>query len=385
MDTSIWLWVGFNLFVLAMLALDLGVFHRKSHAVSGKEALTWSLVWISLSLVFNAIIYFFWDRMMPQSSYTNMEAALAFFTGYLIEKSLSVDNIFVFILIFSFFGVPAAYQHRVLFWGILGALLMRGALIAVGAALLEQFHWIIYLFGAFLIFTGIRMARHQEEEIHPDQNPVVKLFRKIMPVTENFEKDKFFIRRAGKIVATPLFLILLIVESTDLVFAVDSIPAIFAVTREPFIVYTSNVFAILGLRALYFLLANVMDKFQYLKLGLSAVLTFIGIKMVIVDLYHIPVGVSLAIVASILTIAVLASLCLDGTGFPCKRYTGFPYRNHLAAGGWDQPPDGRQRPSAWYTGHLLLRFLHAWRSRRGKILCHATGHDGTDDRTRHIQ
>jgi TerC family integral membrane protein len=308
MDTSIWLWVGFNLFVLAMLALDLGVFHRKSHAVSGKEALTWSLVWISLSLVFNAIIYFFWDRMMPQSSYTNMEAALAFFTGYLIEKSLSVDNIFVFILIFSFFGVPAAYQHRVLFWGILGALLMRGALIAVGAALLEQFHWIIYLFGAFLIFTGIRMARHQEEEIHPDQNPVVKFFRKIMPVTENFEKDKFFIRRAGKIAATPLFLILLIVESTDLVFAVDSIPAIFAVTREPFIVYTSNVFAILGLRALYFLLANVMDKFQYLKLGLSAVLTFIGIKMVIVDLYHIPVGLSLAIVASILTISILASL-----------------------------------------------------------------------------
>jgi TerC family integral membrane protein len=308
MDTSIWLWVGFNLFVLAMLALDLGVFHRKSHAVSGKEALTWSLVWISLSLVFNVIIYFFWDRMMPQSSYTNMEAALAFFTGYLIEKSLSVDNIFVFILIFSFFGVPAAYQHRVLFWGILGALLMRGALIAVGAALLEQFHWIIYLFGAFLIFTGIRMARHQEEEIHPDQNPVVKFFRKIMPVTENFEKDKFFIRRAGKIAATPLFLILLIVESTDLVFAVDSIPAIFAVTREPFIVYTSNVFAILGLRALYFLLANVMDKFQYLKLGLSAVLTFIGIKMVIVDLYHIPVGLSLAIVASILTISILASL-----------------------------------------------------------------------------
>jgi tellurite resistance protein TerC len=308
MDTSIWLWVGFNLFVLAMLALDLGVFHRKSHAVSGKEALTWSLVWISLSLVFNVIIYFFWDRMMPQSSYTNMEAALAFFTGYLIEKSLSVDNIFVFILIFSFFGVPAAYQHRVLFWGILGALLMRGALIAVGAALLEQFHWIIYLFGAFLIFTGIRMALHQEEEIHPDQNPVVKFFRKLMPVTENFEKDKFFIRRAGKIMATPLFLILLIVESTDLVFAVDSIPAIFAVTREPFIVYTSNVFAILGLRALYFLLANVMDKFQYLKLGLSAVLTFIGIKMVIVDLYHIPVSVSLAIVAGILTIAVLASL-----------------------------------------------------------------------------
>jgi tellurite resistance protein TerC len=308
MDTSIWLWIGFNLFVLAMLALDLGVFHRKSHAVSGREALIWSLVWISLSLVFNTIIYFFWDKMMPGSSYTNSNAALAFFTGYLIEKSLSVDNIFVFILIFSYFAVPAAYQHRVLFWGILGALVMRGALIVVGAALLKEFQWIIYIFGVFLIFTGIRMARHQDEEIHPDQNPVVKFFRKFMPVTENFEKDKFFVRRAGKILATPLFLILLIVESTDLVFAVDSIPAIFAVTQEAFIVYTSNVFAILGLRALYFLLANVMDKFQYLKLGLSAVLTFIGTKMVIVDLYHIPVGASLAVVAGILMISILASL-----------------------------------------------------------------------------
>jgi len=307
-EGQIWLWIGFNLFVLAMLALDLGVFHRKSHAISTKEAITWSVVWISLSLVFNAIIYFSWDRMMPGSSYTNSEAALAFFTGYLIEKSLSVDNIFVFILIFSFFAVPAAYQHRVLFWGILGALIMRGTLIAVGAVLLEKFHWIIYIFGAFLIYTGIRMARHQDEEVQPDKNPVVKFFRRFMPITENFEADKFFIRRAGTLMATPLFLILLIVESTDLVFAVDSIPAIFAVTREPFIVYTSNVFAILGLRALYFLLANVMDKFQYLKLGLSAVLTFIGVKMVIVDLYHIPVGISLIVVASILTISIVASL-----------------------------------------------------------------------------
>ena len=308
MDTSVWLWVGFNLFVLAMLAIDLGVFHRKSHAVSGKEALAWSMVWITLSLAFNAIIYFFWDQMMPESAYTNQEAALSFLTGYLIEKSLSVDNIFVFILIFSFFSVPAAYQHRVLFWGILGALIMRGTLIAVGAALLEQFHWIIYVFGAFLIYTGIRMASHQDEEVQPDKNPVVKFFRKFMPVTQTFEKDKFFVRRTGKLMATPLFLILLIVESTDLVFAVDSIPAIFAVTREPFIVYTSNVFAILGLRALYFLLADVMDKFQYLKLGLSAVLTFIGVKMVIIDLYHIPVGVSLAVVAGILTVSILASL-----------------------------------------------------------------------------
>ena len=309
MDAPIWLWIGFNVFVLAMLAIDLGVFHRKAHAVSGREALIWSVVWISLSLVFNAVIYFYWHRMVPDSTYTNSEAALAFLTGYLIEKSLSVDNIFVFILIFSFFAVPAAYQHRVLFWGILGALIMRGTLIAIGAALLEQFHWIIYVFGAFLIFTGIRMAlSNSEENVQPDKNPVVKFFRRFMPVTENFEKDQFFVRRAGRIMATPLFLILLVVESTDLVFAVDSIPAIFAVTQDPFIVYTSNVFAILGLRALYFLLANVMDKFQYLKVGLSAVLVFIGVKMVIVDFYHIPIGVSLGVVASILTISILASL-----------------------------------------------------------------------------
>jgi tellurite resistance protein TerC len=308
MEESIWLWVGFNVFVLVLLALDLGVFHRKAHAVSMKEALTWSIIWITLSLLFNLVIYLFWDKMVPNSSYTNGEAALAFLTGYLIEKSLSVDNIFVFILIFSFFAVPAAYQHRVLFWGILGALIMRGILILIGATLLETFHWIIYVFGAFLIFTGIRMARHQDEELKPDQNPIVKFFRRFVPVTENYEDDKFFVRRAGTLFATPLFLVLLVVESTDLVFAVDSIPAIFAVTRDPFIVYTSNVCAILGLRALYFLLANVMHQFQYLKLGLSVVLTFIGIKMVIVDLYHIPVGASLAVVASVLTISILASL-----------------------------------------------------------------------------
>ena len=308
MEESIWLWIGFNLFVLAMLALDLGVFHRKSHAVSTKEALTWSIVWISLSLVFNAVIYFFWDRMVPDSSYTNREAALAFLTGYLIEKSLSVDNIFVFILIFSFFGVPGKYQHRVLFWGILGALIMRGTLIAVGAALLEQFHWIIYVFGAFLIFTGIRMVLKHDENVEPDKNPVVKFFRRFMPVTESFEGDKFFVRRAGRIMATPLFLILLVVESTDLVFAVDSIPAIFAVTHDPFIVYTSNVCAILGLRALYFLLADIMDKFEYLKYGLAAVLTFVGVKMVIVEFYKIPIGLSLGVVAGILTLSILASL-----------------------------------------------------------------------------
>lgn len=308
MDGTIWLWLGFNLFVLGMLALDLGVFHRKAHAVSLKEAAIWSIVWIVLALIFNLGIYLFWDEVSYASSYTNREAALAFFTGYLIEKSLSVDNIFVFVLIFTFFAVPAAYQHRVLFWGIIGALLMRGALIAIGAALLKEFHWIIYVFGAFLIFTGIRMALHKNEQLHPEQNPLVKLLRKLMPVTDGYEGDKFFIRRAGKLMATPLFLVLLLVESTDLVFAVDSIPAIFAITDDPFIVYTSNVFAILGLRSLYFLLAGVVDKFHYLKLGLSVVLVFVGIKMVIVDLYKIPVGLSLAVIATILTTSIVASL-----------------------------------------------------------------------------
>jgi tellurite resistance protein TerC len=239
---------------------------------------------------------------------SDSEAALAFFTGYLIEKSLSVDNIFVFVLLFGYFAVPPLYQHRVLFWGILGALLMRGALIAVGSTLIERFHWIIYLFGAFLIFTGIRMALHREQEMHPDKNPLVRLFRKMMPVTENYEEDKFFVRRAGKLMATPLFLVLLIVESTDLIFAVDSIPAIFSVTTDPFLVYTSNVFAILGLRSLYFVLAGVMDKFYYLKLGLSVILTFVGVKMIIAGFWKIPIALSLGIIITILGVAVAASL-----------------------------------------------------------------------------
>ncbi|HEY0737244.1 MAG TPA: TerC family protein [Herpetosiphonaceae bacterium] len=304
----LWLWIGFNLFVLAMLALDLGVFHRHAHVVSVKEAALWSVVWIGLALLFNAGLYFFWERLAPGSSYSNREAALAFFTGYLIEKSLSVDNIFVFVLIFTYFAVPAAYQHRVLFWGILGALVMRAILIAVGAALLKEFHWIIYVFGAFLIFTGVKMARHRNEELHPERNPVVRLFRRLMPVSDHYEGEKFFIRRAGRLVATPLFLVLLMVESTDLVFAVDSIPAIFAVTSDPFLVYTSNVFAILGLRSLYFVLAGMVHKFQYLKLGLSVVLTFVGLKMVLVDIYKIPTGVSLGVIASILIVAIAASL-----------------------------------------------------------------------------
>ncbi len=307
-DESIWLWIGFNLFVLALLALDLGVFHQKVHKVSIKEATIWSIVWITLSLLFNLGVYFFWDKLVPASDSSNNEAALAFFTGYLLEKSLSVDNIFIFVVIFSFFAVPAAYQHRVLFWGIIGALIMRGILIVLGTTLLKEFHWIIYVFGAFLIFTGIRMAVQRNEEVHPEHNPIVKLLRRIMPVTENYEGEQFFVRRLGKLMATPLFLVLLIIESTDLIFAVDSIPAIFAVTDDPFIVYTSNVFAILGLRSLYFLLAGVVDKFYYLKLGLSAVLVFVGLKMVLADIYKIPIGVSLAVITGILTISIVASL-----------------------------------------------------------------------------
>jgi tellurite resistance protein TerC len=307
-EGTIWLWLGFNLFVLAMLALDLGVFHRHAHVVSVKEAALWSVVWVGLALVFNAGLYFFWDQLSPSSTYSNREAALAFLTGYLIEKSLSVDNIFVFVLIFTYFAVPAAYQHRVLFWGIVGALIMRASLIAVGATLLKEFHWIVYVFGAFLIFTGIKMARHRNEQLHPERNPVIRVFRRLMPVADQYEGERFFIRQAGKLMATPLFLVLLMVESTDLIFAVDSIPAIFAVTNDPFIVYTSNVFAILGLRSLYFVLAGMIHKFHYLKLGLSVVLTFVGLKMVLVDIYKIPTAASLGVIVSILIIAVGASL-----------------------------------------------------------------------------
>ena len=308
MEVSIWLWVEFNVFVLFMLALDLGVFHRKSHAVSIKEAAIWSVVWITLSLLFNTVLYLYWDRMVPNSQYTNREAALAFFTGYIIEKSLSVDNIFVFVLIFGYFAVPAAYQHRVLFWGILGALVMRGALIAVGAALIEEFHWIIYVFGAFLVYTGIRMFSHDNIKVEPEKNPLVRLARRFLPVTEKYEGSEFFVKRDKKWLATPLFLVVLFVESTDLLFAVDSIPAIFAVTTDPFIVYTSNVCAILGLRALYFLLANVVEKFHYLSTGLSIILIFVGVKMLVEKIYEIPIGVSLGVVFSVLIISIIASL-----------------------------------------------------------------------------
>lgn len=295
---STYLWIGFNVFVLLMLALDLGVFHKKSHTVSVKEALAWSGVWVALAMVFNYGLYV----------YRGETVALEFLTGYLIEKSLSIDNIFVFALIFSFFHVPAKYQHKVLFWGILGALVMRAFFIAVGAALLAEFHWIIYVFGGFLVLTGLKMATQNEHGIHPERNPVVKLFRRMFRVSDQYDGDKFFTLENGKKIATPLFIVLLIVETTDLIFAVDSIPAIFAVTKDPFIVYTSNVFAILGLRSLYFALAGIMHKFHYLKLGLSVVLIFVGIKMLLTDLYKIPAEMSLLVIALVLALAVILSL-----------------------------------------------------------------------------
>jgi tellurite resistance protein TerC len=306
-DITLWHWVGFNAVVLALLALDLGVFHRSAHSVSVKEATTWTVVWVTLSLIFNAVI-FFWR---------GAETGLQFLTGYLIEYSLSVDNIFIFVLLFTFFRVPAAYQHRVLFWGILGALIMRGLMIWLGAALLERFDWIILVFGAFLIFTGIRMGLSRgEEEIHPEGNIVVRIFRRFMPVTHEYHAEHFFVRQNNRTFATPLFLVLLIVESTDLIFAIDSIPAIFAVTKDPFIVYTSNVCAILGLRSLYFLLAGVIDKFYYLKTALSVILTFVGVKMLLPAVsgwitgheYHIPTVWSLIVILATLGTAVVASV-----------------------------------------------------------------------------
>lgn len=310
MVESIWLWIGFLLFVFAMLAIDLGVFHRKAHAVSMREAASWSVVWIGLALLFNLGIYFFWRQMVPESAYSNSEASIVFLTAYIIEKSLSVDNIFVFVMLFTYFAVPAALQHRVLFWGVLGALVMRGVLIFAGTALIREFEWVLYIFGAFLIFTGVRMAMMQEGEVKPDKNPVVRWVRRLMPVTEGYEGQSFFVRRNATLFATPLFLVLIVVETTDLLFALDSIPAIFAVTQDPFIVFTSNVFAILGLRALFFLLAGMMDKFRYLKLGLAVVLTFVGVKMVAHGFLQISTGVSLGIVAGVLIASVVASLLI---------------------------------------------------------------------------
>lgn len=308
MDITLWAWIGFHAIVFLVLALDLGVFHRRSHKVSIREAGLWTLVWVTLSLIFNGII---WLWRGPADG-------LNFLTGYLVEYSLSVDNIFVFILLFSYFRVPAQYQHRVLFWGILGALIMRGTMILLGSALIEQFEWILYLFGAFLLVTGVRLIFHDDEpEVDPQRNLLVRLARRLLPITPDMRGDRFFVREADRFSATPLFLVLLIVESTDLLFAVDSIPAIFGITHDPFIVYTSNICAILGLRSLYFLLAGVMESFYYLRFGLAIILSFIGVKMLTPLVtgwflgghsVHIPTTISLGVIVVTLLASVVASL-----------------------------------------------------------------------------
>ena len=299
---QLWLWGTFNAFVVAMLAVDLLVFHKEAHEVRLREAATWSAVWIALALLFGIGV----------SQFLGRDAGLEYFTGYVIEKALSVDNIFVFVLIFSFFKVPPRYQHRVLFWGILGALLMRGAMIAAGAYLIQQFHWIIYIFGAFLVFTGVRMATHDEQDLDLESSLAIRLIRRIVPVSSVYQGQRFFVREGtghrSRLVATPLFVVLVLVETTDLIFAVDSIPAIFAITQDPFIVYSSNVFAILGLRALYLVLATLLRDLKYLHFGLAAILVFAGAKMLTSSFLHVPQVVSLLAIATMLAAAVVPSV-----------------------------------------------------------------------------
>jgi tellurite resistance protein TerC len=290
-------WILFNLFVVAMLVLDLGVFHRRAHTVKFREALLWSAMWIALAAGFAVLVYFWHGRT----------SALEFVTGYVIELSLSVDNLFVFLLIFRFFRVPSVHQHKVLFWGILGALIMRGVFILAGVGLMRRFHWIVYVFGALLVYSGIKLFFQEETEIHPEKNPVLKLFRRWILVTKDYEGNKFFVRRAG-LYATPLLIVLLVVETTDLLFAVDSIPAILAITIDAFIVYTSNVFAILGLRSMYFALSGMMEMFHYLHYGLSVVLMFVGAKMLVSHYYDIPTHIALAVVAGVLAISIVLSM-----------------------------------------------------------------------------
>ena len=304
MQTHWGFWLGFNLFVLLMLALDLGVFHRKSHQVSFKEALAWSAFWIALAFGF-AVLIAFWQGRQP---------ALEFVTGYVVEESLSVDNLFVFLVLFRYFKVDPEYQHKVLFWGIIGALIMRGVFIIAGVQLIQRFHWIIYVFGVFLVFKGVTMLRSEESEIEPEKNFVLRFLRKFIPVTDRYEGGKFFVVRDAKRYATPLFIVLLVVELTDVAFATDSIPAILAITKNAFIVYTSNVFAIMGLRSLFFALAGLMDVFHRLHYGLSALLIFIGTKMLVSEHYPIPIHVALGVVAGILIASIAASLL-----FPKKK------------------------------------------------------------------
>jgi tellurite resistance protein TerC len=293
-----WLWTAFGLLVVALLALDLGVFHRRQHEIRSREAFTWVAFWISLALVFNLGVWLL----------LGAEAGLMFFTGYLIEYSLSVDNIFVFILVLSYFHVPPQYQHRVLFWGILGAIILRAVMILAGIALINAFHWIIYVFGAILIFSGIKMALSGPEKIEPEKNPVLRVVRRLIPISQKYDGARFLTRIDGRLMATPLLVVLIVIEFTDVVFALDSIPAILAISRDPFIVYTSNIFAILGLRSLYFALARMMAKFRFLSYGLAAILVFVGTKMALSEFIHIPIALSLSVIASLLTFAIVGSL-----------------------------------------------------------------------------
>lgn len=298
MDHSFILWAVFNVFIVAMLIVDLVVLHKEDEKVSIKEALVWTGVWIALALLFGIGVYY----------YMGSATALDYYTGYLIEKSLSVDNIFVFLLVFSYFQVPDQYQHKVLFWGIFGALVMRLIFIFTGVALLNRFHWIIYIFGGFLVFTGIKLAFDIDKEVHPERNPILKLVRKVFPTTKSYHGSKFYIRRMGKIILTPLFIVLVVIETTDLVFALDSIPAILAITRDEFIIYSSNAFAILGLRALFFAVAGIMRIFHYLHYGLALILVFVGIKMLLSEFYHIPTPYALAVIGTTLTVSIIASI-----------------------------------------------------------------------------
>jgi tellurite resistance protein TerC len=315
-SAEFWLIVGFHVFIILMLALDLGVFQRKSHAVTMKEAGAWTSVWVSLALLFAAGIWQFWHRWYPDEPNGGAMRAGLFLAGYGIELSLSVDNLFVFLVIFRYFAVPPHLQHRVLFWGIVGALIMRASFILIGVALLHAFHWMMYVFGAFLVYTGYKLLRSVEEEIDPGRNPLLRLARRLFPVLDSYESDRFWVKRDGRWYATPLPLVLLVVESTDVVFAIDSIPAILGIFPNPkeltaadtFIAYTSNIFAILGLRSLFFLLANFLGMFRYLSIGLAIVLAFIGVKMLIADWYKVPIGWSLAAIGTILGVAVVASL-----------------------------------------------------------------------------
>jgi tellurite resistance protein TerC len=298
MATNIWFWLGFIAFVLAMLSLDLGVFHRKAHEVRPREAGIWTAVWVTLALLFAAGLYFVENR----------QVALTFLTGYVIEESLSVDNIFVMVLIFEYFRVPKSVQHRVLFYGILGALVMRGLFIAAGTALITRFHWVLYVFGAMLIVTGIRMARKQDEGFEGERSPIVRGVRRLVPISTEYHGSRFFITEGGRRRATPLLLVLVLVEITDLIFAIDSIPAIFGVTRDPFIVFSSNIFAVLGLRSLYFLLAAVVDRFYLLKYGLAVILSFVGFKMLTERFIEIDIVLSLSIILGVLAASIAASL-----------------------------------------------------------------------------